>query len=160
MVTLILLATLAQSAAAQAVEAPIAVREVADYRLTADVFARFVDASRRIVDVTRHDAIFTFAPLFTKDVALSGDAGAEASGLTARLANHAGLAAALEAAKLAPREYAKFAISLVGAHLAHGFVKAGVLRSVPPGPPTINVEFVKQHEVDVTATLAALGIHD
>ena len=141
-------------------QSPIDVYELADYRLTTEVFERFVQANGRIVDITQHDTSFTYAPLFTKDIALSGDAVAEAAGLVARLANHAGLAAALEAAKMTPREYSKFAITLIVAHLAHGFLKAGVLPRVPSGAPTINVEFVKTHESDVTAALASLGIRN
>jgi hypothetical protein len=83
-----------------------------------------------------------------------------ASALSARLEHHAGLAAALEASRLTPREYSKFAITLVAAHLAHGFLKAGVLQRVPPGAPTINVEFVGMHETEVKDVLAELGIHD
>jgi hypothetical protein len=143
-----------------AAQSPIDVYELADYRLTTDVFERFVLANGRIVDIIDHDASFTDAPLFTKDLALSGDAVAEAAGLIARLANHAGLAAALEAAKITPREYAKFAITLIAARLAYGFLNAGVLPRVPSGAPTLNVEFVKTHESDVTAALAHLGIRD
>ena len=143
-----------------AAQAPIDVYELADYRLTTDVFERFVLANGRIVDIIDHDASFTDTPLFTKDLALSGDAVAEAAGLIARLANHAGLAAALEAAKITPREYAKFAITLIAARLAYGFLNAGVLPRVPSGAPTLNVEFVKTHESDVAAALAHLGIRD
>ena len=134
--------------------------ELADYRLTSEVFDRFVQANGRIAEIARTDPLFRYAPLFTKDVALSGDAVVQASGLMARLENHAGLLAALDAVKLTPREYAKFAISLVGAHLAYNFMKAGVLPRVPPGAPTINVDFVKAHEADVTTTLESLGIRD
>jgi len=141
-------------------QSPIDVYELADYRLTTEVFERFVQANGRIVDITRTDSSFTYAPLFTKDVALSGDAVAEAAGLVARLANHTGMAAALEAAKITPREYSKFAITLIAAHLAHGFLNAGVLTRVPSGAPTVNVEFVKTHESDVTAALASLGIRN
>ena len=141
-------------------QSPIDVYELVDYRLTTEVFERFVQANGRIVDITQHDSSFTYAPLFTKDVALSGDAVAEAAGLVARLANHAGLAAALEAAKITPREYSKFAITLIAAHLAYRFLNAGVLPRVPSGAPAINVEFVKTHESDVTAALAYLGIRD
>jgi hypothetical protein len=141
-------------------QTPIDVYELADYRLTTEVFERFVDANGRIVNITEHDSSFTYARLFTKDVALSGDAVAEAAGLVARLTNHAGLAAALETAKITPREYSKFAITLIAAHLAHSFLKAGVLQRVPSGAPTINVEFVKTRESDVTAALASLGIRD
>lgn len=136
------------------------VYELADYRLTPEVFARFVEASARIADVVEHDASFTDAPLFTKEIALSGDAVAEATGLATRLEHHAALAAALEAAKITPRDYAKFAITLIAAHLAHGFVTSGALKRVPSGAPTINIEFIKTHDTDVTATLATLGIRD
>lgn len=141
-------------------QAPIDEYELADYRLTAEVFERFAQASGRIAEITRQDSSFTFAPLFTKDVLLSGDAVAAARGVAARLENHAGLAAALDAAKITPREYSKFVITLVAAHLARGFLKSGVLQRVPSGAPTINVEFVKAHESDVAAVLASLGIHD
>jgi hypothetical protein len=141
-------------------QAPIDRYELADYRLTTDVFERFVKASTRIADITTDDASFVDAPLFTKDVALTGDAVVEVSGLVARLEQHAGLAAALDAATITPREYAKFAISLVAAHLAYNFLNAGVLKRVPSGAPTINVEFVKAHEAEVTATLESLGIRD
>jgi hypothetical protein len=141
-------------------QAPIDVYELADYRLTTEVFERFLQATERIGTVTREDSAFTYAPLFTKDVALSGDAVAEVAGLVARLENHPGLAAALSAANITAREYAKFALTLIVAHLAHGFLTSGVLPRVPEGAPTINVEFVKAHDSEVTAVLATLGIRD
>src|SRR5688572_27830330 len=76
-------------------QAPIDVYELADYRLTTEVFDRFVAASGRVATVTRDDATFTYAPLFTKDVALSDDAVTAAAGLVARLENHKALAGAL-----------------------------------------------------------------
>jgi hypothetical protein len=147
-------------AMAVSAQSPIDVYELADYRLTTEVFERFVQASGRITDVTRNDSAFTFAPLFTKDVALSGDAVAEANGLVARLENHTALAAALDGARITPREYAKFVITLIAARLAHGFLASGVLPRVPAGAPTINVEFIKTHEADVVAALAGLGIRE
>lgn len=159
--TLILVATITGLATLPVVaQAPIDVYELADYRLTSPVFERFVQATGRVADITEHDPAFTYAPLFTKDVALSGDAVAQAAGLVARLSNHAGLAAALEAAKITPREYSKFAITLIAAHLAYNFLNTGVLKRVPSGAPTINVEFVKTHESEVAATLTSLGIRD
>jgi hypothetical protein len=159
-VALILAASVAGGRVSVSAQAPIEIYDLADYRLTTQVFEQFVQASGRIGEIARTDAAFTYAPLFSKDVALDGDAVAMASALSARLENHAGLAAALQAAKLTPREYAKFAITLVAAHLAHGFLKAGVLKRVPNGAPTNNVEFVKTHEAEVTAVLADLGIRD
>jgi hypothetical protein len=141
-------------------QAAIDVYELADYRLTTDVFERFVTASNRIADVIRDDSSFKYAPLFTRDVALSGDAVSAAAGLVARLENHETLAAALDEAKITPREYTKFAITLIAAHLAQGFLASGVLPRVPSGAPTINVEFVKTHQADVTAVLASIGIRD
>jgi hypothetical protein len=150
----------AAMASAASTQAPIEVYDLADYRLTPEVFEQFSRASRRIGVITRSDPAFTYAPLFTKEVALSGDAPAMASGLIARLENHAGLNAALQAEKLTPREYAKFVIVLLAAHMAHGFLEAGVLKRVPEGAPAINVEFVKTHQADVTASLAEIGIRD
>jgi hypothetical protein len=141
-------------------QAPIDVYELADYRLTTDVFERFLQATERIATVTREDSAFTYAPLFTKDVALSGDAVAEVKGLVARLENHPGLAAALSAANITSREYAKFALTLIVAHLAHGFLTSGVLPRVPEGAPTNNVAFVKAHDSEVITVLATLGIRD
>jgi hypothetical protein len=141
-------------------QAPVDVYELADYRLTTAVFERFVQASSRIATVTRDDSSFKYAPLFTKDVALSGDAVAAVAGLVARLEHHSGLAAALDAASITPREYAKFAITMITAHLAHGFLASGVLPRVPAGAPTINVEFVESHEAAVVAALATLGVRD
>ena len=158
---LVLVVTIAHFIAAPLeAQTAIDVYELADYRLTGEVFERFVQASDRIAEITRNDSSFTYAPLFTKELALSGDAVAEVKGLVARLENHTGLAAALDAAQLTPREYAKFAITLIVAHLAHGFLTSGVLPRVPSGAPTINVEFVKAHESDVTTALGTLGIHD
>jgi hypothetical protein len=145
---------------ASGAQTPIDVYELADYRLTTAVFERFVQASRRIGDISRVDPSFTDAPLVTEDAALSGDAVAEVATLVARLENHAGLSAALAEAKITPREYGKFTIALIAARLAHGFLTAGVLPRVPSGAPTINVEFVKTHESEVSETLAQLGIRD
>jgi hypothetical protein len=141
-------------------QAPIDQYELADYRLTQEVFDRFVQASAPVADIAQRDPAFRYAPLFTKDVMLSGDAVTAAMGLTARLENHTALAAALATAKITAREYSKFVITLVAAHMAYGFMKSGVLPRVPSGAPTINVEFVKIHESDVATVLESLGIHD
>lgn len=159
-VALVLVAAFAAPETKLSAQAPVDVYDLADYRLTEPVFEQFVRATGLIAEITRHDPAFTYAPLFTKDVALDGDAPTAAAGLAARLENHAGLAAALQTEKLTPREYSKFAISLVGAHVAHEFLKAGVLRRVPAGAPTNNVEFVKTREADVIAVLAQLGIRN
>ena len=155
---LVLLAVVAAAETQPSAQAPVNVYDLADYRLNVQVFEQFVRASGLVADITRHDPAFKYAPLFTRDVALDGDAPTAASGLAARLENHAGLAGALQTAKLTPREYSKFAIALVAAHVAHEFLKAGVLQRVPAGAPSNNVEFVKAHEAEVIAVLAELGI--
>ena len=157
---LILVLLSAFSAHAVAAQAPIDVKELAEYRLTGPVLEQFVEASGLIMTVTRQNARFTYAPLFTKEVALSGDAPVVAAGLVARLENDPALVAALTTAKLTPREYATFALALFAARLAHGFVEAGVLRSVPSGAPADNVQFVGAHQAEITAVLYTIGVRD
>ena len=60
---------------------------------------------------------------------------------------------ALAKAGLAPREYAKFTLSLIQAGFLAGMKKAGQLRQAPPGVSMENVQFVIDHEKE----LAALG---
>jgi hypothetical protein len=145
---------------AGAAQAPIDVYELADYRLTTEVFVRFVQASAQIGEITADDPMFDDAPLVTKDAALSGDAVAEVATLVARLEKHPGLSGALADARITPREYGKFTIALIAARLAYGFLQAGVLPRVPSGAPTVNVDFVKTHQTAVIAALAQLGVRD
>jgi hypothetical protein len=157
---LILVLISALTAPSGAAQAPIDVKELAEYRLTGPVLTQFAEASGLIMTVTRRDARFTYAPLFTKEVALSGDAPTMATGLVARLENDLALVEALKAAKLTPREYATFALALFAARVAHGFVESGVLRRVPAGAPADNVEFVGAHQAEITAVLDTLGVRD
>jgi hypothetical protein len=141
-------------------QAPIGTYDLVDYRLTQPVFDQFSHASRLIGELTSTDTTFTFAPLFTREVALSGDAIEMAAGLMARLENHPGLSEALRTARITPREFTKFALTIVAAHLAHGFLKSGALKRVPSGAPAENVAFVDAHDAEVTRVLATLGIVD
>ena len=90
---------------------------------------------------------------------LTGDVLPMAIALEARLRGDAALADALRAANLSSQEYTKFTLALVAARLAHGFVKAGVIRAVPPGVHADNVAFVDAHEADIDAVLRELGVH-
>jgi hypothetical protein len=148
-------ASVATTATAQA---PLDVNELAQYRLTDAFFPRFKEASRRIATVTREDPAFSRDPLFTREVAVSGDAPAAAAALESRLRTHPALADALRAAKLSARDYTKFALALFAARLAHGFVKAGVLRGVPAGTAAANVAFVDAHESEIRELLEQLRI--
>ncbi len=132
--------------------------QIATYRLTMPVFAQFEEASRSIATLTRDDPRFVTAPLFTRQVALLGDIQAVALGLEARLGNDQALATALASAKLTPRDYAKFALVLIAARMAHGFVSAGVLRGVPLGVTADNVAFVAAHQTEVGMVLDVLGV--
>ena len=144
--------------ASPAAQTEFGVTEIAEYRLTADVFVRFDRASRLIAAATRNDARFAREPLFTADTLLSGDVLPMAIALEARLRNEPALAGAFFAADLTPHEYTKFVLALVAARLAHGFVKSGVLRSVPPGVHADNVMFVDAHQVEIAAAMKAIGV--
>jgi hypothetical protein len=134
------------------------VKELAEYQLTTSVFGRFEKASRAIAAIIRSDAAFANSPLFTRDVLVLGDAAIIANELATRLHDHPRLAAALREARMTAREYAKFAVSLFAARLAHGFVAAGVLRKVPPGVATANVAFVTRHQDEIAGVLQDLGV--
>lgn len=156
---LLLSASAAVSQGFQGEPEPSLGSQIATYRLTAPVFVQFEAASRAIAAVTHAEPRFTTAPLFTREVALLGDIQAVALGLEARLRNDPSLAPALVAAKLSPRDYAKFALVLIAARMAHGFVNAGVLRGVPPGVTADNVAFVAAHQAEVETLLEALGVN-
>jgi hypothetical protein len=155
LLTLGLLGALLAPAAAQD---PPGSRELAAYRLTAPVFRQFQQASRRIGEVTATEDRFRFAPLLTREIVQSEDAASAAAQLIARLDNEPAFVEALRAADLSSREYTMFALTLVGARLAHGFIQSGALRAVPSGPPTDNVAFVGAHLQDVLDVLRALGV--
>lgn len=148
----------AGSAQAQPAPPALDAAEIADYRLTEPVYARFEQASQRIGAVVRGDSRFSGAPLFTRRVALLDDVAAAAAGLEARLQNDPSLSAALVEANLSARDYTKFVLALIGARLALGFLDAGVLQRVPPGTASDNVAFVRQRAAAVEAMLTGLGV--
>lgn len=141
----------------QAVTPPDA-QELARYRLTPAAFEAFSRASRRLAEAMAADPRFASAPLFTHDLVVAGDVEESSRTIEGRLQADPPLRAALEAARVTPREYTVFAMALVAARLAHGFVKAGVLPGVPAGVAADNVAFVDRHEAAVAAVLALLGI--
>jgi hypothetical protein len=132
--------------------------ELAAYRLTTAAFEQFLDASKRIAIVVGRDESFRAEPLFSQEVAQGGDVIEASAMLEARLHDHAGLAEALAAAKISPRDYTKCALTLVAARLALGFLESGVLKTVPPGAAAENVAFVRTHRQAVDELLGELGI--
>jgi hypothetical protein len=155
--TLILLASLAVAAGSH-VQAPLTVKDLADYRLTVPVFKRFTRASERIAEAMKADPRLAADPPFTPDVAVLGDANEMAPALERRLSLDPALSAALAGARISPREYTTFALALIGARLAHGFVTSGAMRYVPKGVASDNVAFIAAHERDVAAVLRMLGV--
>ena len=145
-------------AAVPSAQTEFGVTEIADYRLDADVFARFNRASRLIAAATRADARFDSAPLLTKEILLSDDVLAAATALEERLRNEPALAGAFLAADLTPHEYTKFVLTLAAARLAHGFVKSGVIRRVPPGVHADNVMFVDAHLAEIAVVMKTIGV--
>jgi hypothetical protein len=138
--------------------APLTARDLAEYRLTTPAFERFVRASRGVAEATTRDAALAANPPFSREVTVLGDVSEVAPALESRFIREPALAAALAGAKISARDYTTFALALVGARLAHGFVKSGAMRFVPPGVASDNVAFITAHEAEVAAVLMLLGI--
>jgi hypothetical protein len=133
-------------------------RELATYRLTTSFFERFRDASQRIAVVLARDASFRAEPLFSQKIVQGGDVTEVSATLEGRLRDHPGLSHALSAATISARDYTKFALTLVAARLALGFLESGVLKTVPPGAAMANVAFVRGHRAEVDDLFTELGI--
>lgn len=61
------------------------------------------------------------------------------------------MARGLRAAGMAPREYAKFMLTMLGAAMTASLKKQGMLAAVPEGVSLENVKFVEEHEAELTA---------
>lgn len=144
--------------AASAHAQPFDAKQLASYRLTVPVFTRFAHATRLMASQLRSEPRFEDNPLFSRDVSVAGEAVEMATALRARLDNDAGLAAALFAADISAREYATFALALLAARLAHGFLESGAMRRVPPGIASENVAFVRAHLPAIRVVLTQLGL--
>src|SRR5262245_52222993 len=118
---------LAVLAASPAAQQPFDQQELAAYRLADPVYNRFAHATRLIVAASRKEPRLEEAPLFTKQVMVSGDVLEGAASLQTRLEQEPAFRAALFAADIDAREYTMFALALFAARLAHGFVKAGLI---------------------------------
>lgn len=153
-------AVAAVSAGTQPAAGPYTAKEIAGYRLTAPVFQRFDRASRRLAAAIQQDARLAGNPPFTRDVALLDDVVVAAATLESRLRTEPVLAAALEKSGITVREYTTFALALVAARLAYGFVQSGAMRFVPEGVARDNVAFVETHRDAVIDVLRVLGVED
>ncbi len=134
------------------------IKELAEYRLSVPVFRQFVHASRQIVTATREDQRLAADPLFTRDVSVLDDVVAAAARVEARLKFEPRYVSALRIASLSAHEYAKFALALFAARMAHGFLQSGAIRGVTKGVAADNVAFVAEHEREVAEVLQALGV--
>jgi hypothetical protein len=154
------LLVLGLSASSAPIQSIFSVEELAQYRLSLSVFKQFERASESIAAATRDDPQLAARPLFTREVLLDGDAPVVAAELAARLAGEPRFADALLKAGITAPDYARFALSLVAARLAHGFVSSGAMRRVPAGVAADNVAFIEAHHAEVSAVLKVLGIED
>lgn len=134
------------------------IKELAEYRLTVPVFRQFVHASQLIVTAAIEDPRLGSDPLFTRDVSVLDDVVAAASRVEARLKFEPRYASALRIASISARDYAKFAIALFAARMAHGFLQSGAIRGVTKGVAADNVAFVAEHESEVGEVLKLLGV--
>jgi hypothetical protein len=134
------------------------IKELAEYRLTVPVFKQFVHASRLIVTAAHEDVRLANDPLFPREVSVLDDVVAAAQRVEARLKFEPRYTTALRVASISPRDYAKFALALFAARMAHGFLKSGAIRGVSQGVASDNVAFVAEHEQEVTDILKALGV--
>ena len=133
-------------------------RELAAYRLTTPVLERFRDASQRIAIVVARDASLPRGAALLARIVQGGDVTEVSATLEGRLRDHPGLSHALSAATISARDYTKFALTLVAARLALGFLESGVLKTVPAGAATENVAFVRGHRAEVDDLFTELGI--
>jgi hypothetical protein len=141
-----------------AAQQPFNQKELAAYRLTEPVYMRFAHAARLISAASRKEPRLEQAPLFTKQIALSGDILEMAALLRARLEEEPAFRTALFAAEIDAHEFTTFALALFAARLAHGFVKAGLIHVMPDGVAGGNVAFAEAHRVEIGALFAEIGI--
>jgi hypothetical protein len=149
------LAVLPAFAAAQQ---PFDQRELAAYRLTEPVYMRFAHAARLITAASRKEPRLEQTPLFTKQIAVSGDVMEMAALLRARLEQEPAFRTALFAAEIDAREFTTFALALFAARLAHGFVKADVIHVMPDSVAGGNVAFAEAHQAEIGALFAEMGV--
>jgi hypothetical protein len=143
---------------ANAQQRPLDRQELATYRLTEPVYERFAHAARLIAAASRNDARLSQTPLFTKEIAITGDVLEGAATLQSRLEQEPAFRDALFAAEIDGREFTTFALALLGARLALGFVQAKLIYVMPDGVAGGNVAFVEAHQADIKALFAELGI--
>lgn len=61
------------------------------------------------------------------------------------------MANALRSAGLTPREYSKFMLAMLQAGMAAGMKKSGLIKELPKDFPVENVQFMLDHEAELTA---------
>jgi hypothetical protein len=144
--------------AVAAAQQPFVQKDLAAYRLTEPVYLRFAHAARLLTAASRKDPRLEKAPLFTKQIAVSGDILEMAALLNARLEEEPAFRSALFAAEIDAHEFTTFALALFAARLALGFVKAGLIYVMPDGVPGGNVAFAEAHRVEIGALFAEIGV--
>lgn len=141
-----------------AAQQPFDQKELAAYRLTEPVYKRFAHAARLIAAASRQEPRLEQAPIFTKQIAVSGDVLEMATLLNTRLEEELAFRSALFAAQIDSREFTTFALALFAARLAHGFVKAGLIHVMPDGVAGGNVAFAEAHQADIGSLFKEIGV--
>jgi hypothetical protein len=137
---------------------PIDQQELAAYRLTDPVLQRFAHAARLVASAARSDPRLAQTPLFTKEIAITGDVREMAAELQTRLDSEPAYRTALFAAEIDAREFTTFALALFAARLAQGFIDAKLIYVMPDTVAGQNVAFVQARQTEIRTLFADLGV--
>lgn len=121
----------------------------ADYTLTMDKVDRYFAALRAFAALAKADPAM-------EDATTMNASQEDGLRFAARLEGNPAVAAALDEAGISARDYALTNELLVAALMAQGMVESGALDAIPEGLNPHAVEFVKQHQAELTAKFQAL----
>lgn len=121
----------------------------AGYTLTMDKVDRFFAAVREFAALEKADPAM-------EDATTMNASQEDGLQFAARLESNPTVAAALDRAGISARDYALTSELLIAALMAQGMVESGALDKVPEGLNPQAVEFVKQHQAELTAKFQAL----
>lgn len=121
----------------------------ADYALTMDKVDRYFAAVREFAALAKADPAM-------EDATTMNASQEDSTQFALRLEGNPAVAAALAKAGISARDYALTNELLVAALMAQGMVESGALDAIPEGLNPHAVEFVKQHQAELTAKFQAL----
>lgn len=121
----------------------------AGYTLTMDKVDRYFEAVRAFAALAKADPAM-------EDATTMNASQEDGLQFAARLEGNPTVAAALDKAGISARDYALTNELLIAALMAQGMVESGALDKIPDGLNPQAVEFVKQHQAELTAKFQAL----